>query len=82
MLRYIQNNPNEGLIRYVGMFGAERLLVSDPKALREVLYEKSYSFHKPIIAKRIVGSLIGGILVTEGNLHKVRTLHANAIKEN
>lgn len=54
------------------MFGAPRILVTSSQGLHEVLYEKSYTFHKSSIAKRIVGPLLGGgILIAEGDLHKV-----------
>ena len=72
MLEYIRQTPNNGLIRYSGMFGFPRVLVTESQGQREVLYEKSYSFHKSEIAKRITGPLLGGgVLIAEGDLHKV-----------
>ena len=70
--RYMNQTPNNGLLRYSGMFGAERVVVTSLEGLREVLQEKSYKFHKSQIAKRIVGPLLGdGILIAEGDVHKV-----------
>ncbi|KAL8786518.1 MAG: hypothetical protein Q9213_002745 [Squamulea squamosa] len=55
VLQYLQETPNNGLLRYRGMFGAERILVCSAEGLHEALKDKSYILHKSNIAKRIVG---------------------------
>ncbi|KAL8820002.1 MAG: hypothetical protein Q9223_001673 [Gallowayella weberi] len=50
--RWINEIPNDGLIRYLNVFNEERLLITDPKALAEVLTIKSYDFVKPSQVQR------------------------------
>lgn len=53
------------------MFNSERLLVTSPKALGEVLTTKNYEFIKPDQIARGLGRLLGiGILLAEGDEHK------------
>lgn len=64
--------PNDGLIYYNYLFNAERVLVTGPKALAEVLVEKNYNFIKPRTLVQGIGRVLGiGILVAEGDEHKV-----------
>lgn len=64
--------PNEGLIRYLNVFNEERLLVTNPKALAEVLVTKNYDFIKPSLVRDGLGRILGiGILLAEGEEHKV-----------
>ncbi|KAJ8115635.1 hypothetical protein ONZ43_g4623 [Nemania bipapillata] len=62
-----------GLIRYRTVVNLERILVTAPEALAEVLTTKSYQFKKPqsIVTglKRIAGD---GILLAEGDRHKLQ----------
>jgi len=63
--------PNNGLIRYNGILNSERLLVTSPKALGEVLTTKSYDFVKPSHLVNFLGRLLGvGILLAEGDEHR------------
>lgn len=72
MQRWINEIPNDGLIRYMHLFNAERLLITTPKALGEVLVQKNYDFIKPPMVRFAVGRLLGvGILLAEGDEHKV-----------
>lgn len=69
---WLNTIPNEGLIRYLGMFNAERLLITSPKGLGEVLTTKSYEFIKPATVRGI-GRILGvGILLAEGEEHKIQ----------
>lgn len=64
--------PNDGLMRYLGLFNAERLLITSPKGLGEVLTTKNYDFQKPSQVQAI-GRLLGvGVLLAEGDEHKVQ----------
>ena len=44
MRRWINEIPNDGLIRYRHLFNRDRLMVVSPKALAEVMVTKSYDF--------------------------------------
>ena len=63
--------PNDGLIRYLHLFNKERVLLTSPKSLAEVLTVKSYDFQKPALLQQGIGKLLGiGILLAEGDEHK------------
>ncbi|KAL8679912.1 MAG: hypothetical protein Q9186_003826 [Xanthomendoza sp. 1 TL-2023] len=71
--RWANEIPNDGLIRYLNIFNEERLLITGPKALAEVLTIKSYDFTKPAQVRDGIGRLLGiGILLAEGEEHKVQ----------
>lgn len=65
------NTPNEGLIRYYWFFNRERILITSPKALGEVLVTNNYAFQKPENVRSFLGRLLGyGVLLAEGDEHK------------
>ena len=69
---WVEHVPNDGLIRY-SMWFQERLLITNPKALGEVLVTKNYDFIKPKQLRNGLGRLLGiGILLAEGEEHKVQ----------
>lgn len=54
------------------MFNESRILVTNPKALAEVLVQRNYEFIKPPRIRMGLGRLLGiGILLAEGDEHKV-----------
>jgi cytochrome P450 len=54
------------------MFNIDRLLITSPKALSEVLTTKSYNFAKPYALRAGMSRILGvGILLAEGDEHKV-----------
>ena len=64
--------PNDGLIYYTTAFNAERVMVTSPKAIGEVLVQKNYDFIKPSQLRNGIGRVLGvGILLAEGDEHKV-----------
>ena len=68
------------MIRFRVLFNEERILLTSPEMLREVLVTRSYDFIKPSPAEYIFGKILGkGLLVAEGSNHKVRML-SNLIK--
>ncbi|KAK0703812.1 cytochrome P450 [Lasiosphaeria miniovina] len=70
-LEWINTIPNYGLIRYLGLFNQERLLIASPKALAEVLVTKNYDFKKSDEFRHFLGRLLGiGLLLAEGDEHK------------
>ncbi len=72
MRTWINEVPNNGLIYYNYIFNSERLLITSPKALGEVLVQKNYDFIKPEGIRAGIARILGvGILVAEGEEHKV-----------
>ncbi|KAK1991467.1 cytochrome P450 [Colletotrichum falcatum] len=73
MIDWINNIPHEGIIRYRGLFNQERLLITSPKALAEVLVTHNYDFRKPTAVRSSIGRILGiGVLLAEGDEHKVQ----------
>ncbi|TGO62202.1 hypothetical protein BCON_0021g00150 [Botryotinia convoluta] len=73
MLDWIQDVPNDGIIRYLGMLNSERVMVTNAKALSEVLTIKNYDFVKPSTLRIGIGRLLGiGVLLAEGDEHKIQ----------
>ncbi|RYP23585.1 hypothetical protein DL767_008777 [Monosporascus sp. MG133] len=63
--------PNDGLIRYLGPFNQERLLVTNAKTLSDVLVTHSYDFVKPADVQHALSRILGvGLLVAEGDEHR------------
>ena len=76
--KWINSVPNNGLIRYMHMGNAERVLLTSPEAHREVLQTKNYEFQKSAEARAALGRLLGdGILIAEGEEHKRQRRHLN-----
>ena len=72
MQRWINEVPNDGLIHYLNFGNESRLMPTSPKALAEVLSQKSYDFIKPPRMRKNIARLLGdGILLAEGDEHKV-----------
>ncbi|GJN73187.1 cytochrome P450 97B3 [Purpureocillium lilacinum] len=70
---WITTVPHNGLIRYFFFFNRERVIVTSPKALAEVLVTKNYLFPKPDAVRTSLGRVLGyGILLAEGDEHKVQ----------
>lgn len=68
--------PNDGVIRYLALLNQERLLITSPKALAEVLVTKNYDFIKPSMMRTGLGRILGfGILLAEGDEHKFQRKH-------
>ncbi|KAL2144979.1 hypothetical protein VTI28DRAFT_8208 [Corynascus sepedonium] len=73
MLEWINSIPNNGLIRYLGPFNQERLFITSPKGLSEVLVTKNYDFVKPDQLRHTLGRVLGiGLLLAEGDEHKMQ----------
>ncbi|KAG7292359.1 hypothetical protein NEMBOFW57_002394 [Staphylotrichum longicolle] len=73
MMEWINSIPNNGLIRYLGPFNQERVMLTSPKALSEVLVLKNYDFIKPAAIRYSLGRILGvGILLAEGDEHKMQ----------
>lgn len=70
--RWLNEVPNDGLIYYRALLNQERLLITSPQALSEVLTLKSYDFIKPQMVRNGLSRILGvGVLLAEGDEHKV-----------
>ena len=68
-------NPRDLLTDTRHLFNRERILLTSPKALAEVLTTNSYDFVKPQHLREGIGQVLGmGILFAEGDEHKVSSL--------
>jgi cytochrome P450 len=75
MRDWIDTVPNNGLITYSTWF-EQRVLVTNPKALAEVLVSKNYDFTKPKQFSKNLGRFLGlGILFAEGDEHRRQRKH-------
>ena len=69
---WIDTVENDGVIYYRWLFNEPRVMVTSPKALAEVLTQRSYEFVRPERFRKGLGRLLGiGTLVAEGDEHKV-----------
>ncbi|KAJ5755847.1 hypothetical protein N7533_005390 [Penicillium manginii] len=65
--------PNQGLIRYYIVMNLERVVLTSPKALSELLVTKNYDFEKPKTVRQSLRRVVGdGVLLTEGDEHKLQ----------
>ncbi|KAJ5646855.1 hypothetical protein N7490_003227 [Penicillium lividum] len=63
--------PNDGLLRFYIVGQLERVVLTNPKALSEVLNSKVYDFAKPNIVQQNLRRVVGdGVLLAEGDDHK------------
>ncbi|KAH7248628.1 cytochrome P450 [Fusarium redolens] len=80
MVRWCRNEtvPNDGLLRYLGFFNAERIVLTSPEALHEVLVTQNYSFPKPASLRETAGRFLGiGLILSEGDAHKLQRRSMN-----
>lgn len=69
-LRWIEEIPNEGLIRFHGVLNGERLLITTTEGTKVVHDGDTKNFHRPPAAKAILTRLTGGaIFAAEGREH-------------
>lgn len=69
----MMETPNDGLIRYFGFMNQERLLMTKPKTLNEVLQRQAHKFVKlPWLAAVQSPAGVSGLVTSKGDLHKVR----------
>ncbi|KAF2157494.1 cytochrome P450 [Myriangium duriaei CBS 260.36] len=75
-LKWLRTVPNEGLIYFRGFLYQDRLLVTSPKVLGELLVTKSYDFEKPKPLRDFLRQVLGdGLIIVEGDVHKFQRKH-------
>ncbi|KAI9715718.1 MAG: hypothetical protein M1828_000733 [Chrysothrix sp. TS-e1954] len=71
--KWMEQVPNKGLIQYRQMFNAQRIQMTSPQAVKEVLVEQSYNFIRPKRVASGLSRIVGnGVLITEGDVHKAQ----------
>lgn len=75
-LRWVTDIPNEGLIYFRGFGYQDRLLLTNPKTISEVLVQKSYDFEKPKKLRNFLRLVLGdGLIIVEGDEHRFQRKH-------
>lgn len=74
IVEWIKKTPNNGLVRYYGIGGTQRVLLTSPDAVREVMVTKRYEFfQKPDTMNQVIRKLFGeGLLTSEGDAHRLQ----------
>ncbi|KAF2127396.1 cytochrome P450 [Dothidotthia symphoricarpi CBS 119687] len=70
--QWVKDTQYEGLVRYSGLGGTERVLPLSSDAVKEVLVTKAYScFERPRLSRERLGALLGnGLLAIDDNQHR------------
>lgn len=70
---WVKASPNDGLLRYYGIGGSPRLLLTNAEAVKEAFVTQQYSqFEKPELIRLRTGNNIGfGLSATTGKVHRV-----------
>ena len=72
LVRWINEIPNDGLIRFYGRFNSEQVLVTTPQGCKEVLQTQGYNYIKLPWALEVMGQFgPQGILVAPPKKHHV-----------
>lgn len=75
MKDWINSQPNDGIIRFTTVCNQERLFLTSPEALKEVMVLKNYDWDKPEQMRIGLGRILGhGVLLASGEEHKVSNL--------
>lgn len=78
LVKWINEIPNDGLIRYYGFLNSERVLVTTPQGCKDVLQTQGYNYIKLPWALEVMGQFAPrGILVAPPRRHKVRSCTPN-----
>jgi cytochrome P450 len=71
--RWVEKTQHQGLVRYPGIGGTERILPLTSEAVKEVLVTQAYScFHRPALGRARLRALMGnGLLAVDDQDHKI-----------
>jgi len=68
--------PNDGILLLRGVFARNRLLITKPNALADVLVNNAYDFKKPRPIRDFLRHVLGnGLIIVEGDVHKFQRKH-------
>ncbi|KAL4966075.1 cytochrome P450 [Aspergillus stella-maris] len=72
-LKWMNTVPNSGIIAYRSIFNQDRLLLTSPKAIAEVLVHNTYAYTKHPAERSVIGRFLGdGLTISEGDAHKLQ----------
>ena len=75
-LRMMKETNNDGIILTRGFCHSDRLIVTSPTALADVLVHKSYDMEKPPWSRAFLRKFLGdGLLMTEGDEYETQSTH-------
>jgi cytochrome P450 len=75
-LRWMQEIPNDGILMFRGFGHQPRLIVTNPRALGEVLVQRAYDYKKPAPLRAFLRRILGnGLIIVEGEQHKFQRKH-------
>ncbi|KAL4925988.1 cytochrome P450 [Aspergillus undulatus] len=70
-LIWLKSIPNTGLITYRSIFNQDRLLLTSPKAIADVLVHNTYAYTKHPAERSVIGRFLGdGLTISEGEVHR------------
>jgi cytochrome P450 len=76
LLEWTRATPNDGLLLLRSPFFTSRLLVTNPRALADLLTANAYDFVKPKPIRDFLRKVLGdGLIVVEGDVHKFQRKH-------
>ncbi|KAK2734503.1 hypothetical protein FQN57_001667 [Myotisia sp. PD_48] len=76
--KWAKEVPNAGLLRYYFILNEEKILVTSPKGMADVLVNKTYDYTKPPSTNAALEWATGhGILLAEGSAHKAQRKNLN-----
>lgn len=75
-LKWVTDVPNNGLIYFRGFFYQDRLMLTTPESISEVLVHKTYDFEKPAKVVSFLRLVLGdGLILVEGDVHRFQRKH-------
>jgi len=76
ILHWVSTIPNNGILRFRSFGNMDRLVVTNPEALKSVMSDHSYDYEKPAPLRKFLVKILGeGLIIAEGDLHKFQKKH-------
>lgn len=75
-LEWSMDTPNDGILLLRSFFHRNRLLVTKPNSLADILVANAYDFQKPKRIRNFLRHVLGdGLIIIEGEPHKFQRKH-------
>ncbi|KAL4946417.1 hypothetical protein BDV06DRAFT_208712 [Aspergillus oleicola] len=72
-VQWMATIPNSGLIAYRSIFNQDRLILTSPKAIAEVLVHNTYAYTKHPAERSVIARFLGdGLTISEGDTHRMQ----------